>query len=147
MAKRKKSEVWPYFTEEPATALAICKLCETKVRRGKDNDRPSWSVTPLWAHLRRHHPEEHRKAEEEREKGASVAKKRKDDKERREQLYVHGTPRLADYVTRKQKYLPNSKEQTDLTSLLSEWIADGILPYGIVDNKRLVFFFYHSLLD
>ena len=110
------------------------------MRRGKDENRHSWSATPLWVHLQRHHATEHAKAEEQRAKESNATKKRKGTDKERQELYVNGTPKLLAYVTRKQKYLPESKEQKDLNKLLSDWIADGVLPYAIVDNARFLEF-------
>ena len=59
MGKRRKSEAWSYFVEVGDTAYAECISCKEIIRRGKDGERSSWSVTPLWAHLKRHHPELH----------------------------------------------------------------------------------------
>ena len=60
--------------------------------------------------------------------------------ERAEIYRTGGTPTLADYTARKTKYLPDSEMQAGLVKLLAEWIADGVLPYGVVDNKRFLAF-------
>lgn len=137
MPKRKKtSEAWVFFTEDPATSTATCNLCATGVKRGKDGDKSSWSATPLWAHLKRHHPVEHAEAEKQRTLEAATAKKKKESENERQQLYVHGTPTLATFLTKKQKYLPDSPDQKESNKLLGDWIADGVLPYAIVDNPK-----------
>ena len=80
--KRKASEVWSFFlASQDAPSYTLCKLCDVKVKRGKDGDRSSWSATPLWNHLKRHHPEQHRAASEQKD---AVEKRRRKSTSRRE---------------------------------------------------------------
>ena len=37
----------------------VTSVNNAKVKRGKENKLSSWSATPLWTHLRRHHPAAH----------------------------------------------------------------------------------------
>ncbi len=103
MAKRKKSEVWEYFIEESGTSVAACTICSTKVHRGRDDNRSSWSATPLWDHLKRYHPTVHQQAKTSRDKEASAAKRRKEESEKSKEIYVNGTPILLQFLTKKQK--------------------------------------------
>ena len=50
--KRKKSEVWNYFTNDPdRAAFAVCSICDVKVKQGKEEYRSSWSVSSLSSKL------------------------------------------------------------------------------------------------
>ena len=82
-SKRKTSEVWSYFTEETGTPFATCNLCQSKVERGKEGERSSWSATPIWTHLSRYHEKEHKEARAQRqnEDDTDRAKKRKSEAE------------------------------------------------------------------
>ena len=113
--KRKISCVWEYFTEEEGTALAKCTVCSTKIRRGKDGARSSWSATPLWNHLARFHPTESGTANAKRITDEELQKKRKLDQEARQAIYTSGnTPRIDTFLDRKKKWQAGSKEQTEL---------------------------------
>ena len=137
MSARKKSEVWEHFTEDENTVFAICKHCFDKVKRGKDlNNRKSWSASPLWTHLQRHHPTEHKEATGQRALFEKHAKRRKTEEYKRGNIYVQGTPVLPEYLKKRTKYSNDNEEQKELTKLLGEWIADGVLPYELVDNIR-----------
>ena len=47
-SKRKTSEVWTYFSVDQDTPVfAQCLLCDMRFKRGKQNDRVSWSVSPF----------------------------------------------------------------------------------------------------
>ena len=65
-SKQKISSVWPFFSEEIGTPFATCIICSFKVKRGKDGDRKTWSLKPLWTHLRSRHQTEFRNASESR---------------------------------------------------------------------------------
>lgn len=147
MGKRQRSEVWTYFTEVDGTPFAECIACQDRIKRGKDGDRSSWSATPLWNHLKRHHPTDFQIADQERVSTEKRVKLNAElTKKKSLSLYTHGTPKLADYVTRKEKYHTDSEEQKTLTKLLADWISDGVLPYSIVDNPRLVNILQSALL-
>ena len=77
-SKRKTSEVWTYFSVDQDTPVfAQCLLCDMRLKRGKENDRVSWSVSPLWNHLKRNHPEEHSRASDQRSAVERSTKQRK----------------------------------------------------------------------
>ena len=50
----KRSEVWEYFNQD-YFAFAASNACSDEVKRGKEDNKASWSACPLWYHLRRHH--------------------------------------------------------------------------------------------
>ena len=137
--KRKASEVWSFFlASQDAPSYTLCKLCDVKVKRGKDGDRSSWSATPLWNHLKRHHPEQHRAASEQKDAVERDAKQRKLAEEKKKEIYIQaGTPKLSDFITKKAKYSDGNPEQIELINkILVDWIADAVLPYSCVDNER-----------
>ena len=141
MTSRKKSEVWDHFSDDGNSPFAICNHCKTKVKRGKEDDRSPWSATPLWNHLKRQHPTRHNEATGQRTLHDQQAKRRRLTDEQRGNIYADGTPvmPLPEFLTRKTKYSKDSQEQKDLTKLLAEWMADGVLPYELIDNSRYPF--------
>ena len=40
----------------------------------------------------------------------------------------------------KTKYSPDNEQQKELVKPLAEWIADGVMPYELVDNNRHISF-------
>ena len=40
----------------------------------------------------------------------------------------------------KPKYSPDNEQQKELGKPLTEWIADGVMPYELVDNNRHITF-------
>lgn len=96
----------------------------------------TWSSTPLWSHLQKHHPPQYHEAQAAKKTGEEHQKRRRIEMDERKKIYVSGTPKLLDFVAAKAKYSPDSPEQKELSKLLSIWVADGVLPYGVVDNER-----------
>ena len=139
-SKRKTSEVWTYFLVDQGTPVfAQCLLCDMRLKRGKENDRVSWSVSPLWNHLKRNHPEEHSRASDQRSAVERSTKQRKVEEAKKKEIYTLAvTPKLADFIQKNTKYLEDNPEQNELTKLLVEWLADGVLPYNLVENSRSV---------
>ena len=136
MSKRKTSSVWEFYSEELGTPFATCKVCNSRIKRGKDNDRTSWSSKPLWNHLEKKHRQQFQEASENRRMDDDRAKRRKIEEEERSAIYVNGTPKLQQFLNLKTKYVPDNPEQKELSRLLATWIADGVLPYQIIDNPR-----------
>lgn len=135
-AKRKVSCVWAYYTEETGTPYATCSSCLSQIKRGKDGDKASWSSKPLWNHLQKRHPAEYTEACGNRKKEDAETAKRRKIEEEKKAIYVNGTPKLQDFLSKKAKYVPDNPEQRELSNLLSTWIADGVLPYETIDNSR-----------
>ena len=142
--KRKTSTVWAHFTEEPGTPSAKCHHCHSTIRRGKEGDRKSWSSKPLWSHLQSKHRSAFKEASQERAKDETAAKKRKLEEKERAEIYVGGTPKLANFLEKKQKYAPDNPEQKSINDLLTTWLADAVLPHQVIDNQR--YFFYIFLI-
>ena len=139
-SKLKTSSVWSFYLEENGTPYASCKKCLMKIKRGKEGSKKNWSSKPLWTHLEAKHPVDYRKAMEERDIANSATKKRKLDEEERQAVYVSGTPKLAAFLDKKEKYQPDNSTQKQITEALTTWIADGVLPYNMIDNERFVRF-------
>ena len=112
-SKRKTSEVLTYFSVDQDTPVfAQCLLCDMRLKRGKENDRVSWSVSPLWNHLKRNHPEEHSRASDQRSAVERSTKQRKVEEAKKKEIYtLAGTPKLADFIQKKTKYLEYNPEQ------------------------------------
>ena len=136
-AKRNKTSVWSYYSEECGPS-ARCNKCSAKIKRGKEGNRKTWSSNPLWTHLKTKHAEDHRKAMQERDIANQATKKRKLDDEERQAVYVSGTPKLAAFLEKKEKYQPDNSTQKKITEALTTWIADGVLSYEMIDNERSV---------
>ena len=137
MSKRTNSCVWSYFTAEEGTPYAVCNTCDARLKRGNDGERSTWSSTPLWSHLQKRHPPQYHEAQAAKKTGEEHQKRRRiGEMDERKKIYVSGTPKLLDFVAAKAKYSPDSPEQKELSKLLSIWVADGVLPYGVVDNER-----------
>jgi len=135
-SKRKNSCVWSFYTAEETTPYAVCTACQARIKRGKEGERASWSSKPLWNHLQKKHPDQHAEASGNRRKDEESVKKRRTEQAQVAKIYVNGTPKLQEFLAAKTKYTPDNPEQQQLTKLLSTWIADGVLPYGIIDNRR-----------
>ena len=152
-SKRKTSEVWTYFSVDQDTPVfAQCLLCDMRLKRGKENDRVSWSVSPLWNHLKRNHPEEHSRASDQRSAVERSTKQRKVEEAKKKEIYtLAGTPKLADFIQKKTKYLEDNPEQNELTKLLVEY--DGIcfnlamLPLLNYQSYKITFTIMISLLS
>ena len=85
-SKRKRSGIWDFFVEDNGTSSAICNICQSKIKRGEDENRAAWSPTPLWNHLKRHHLPEYETAIAHREKEEEEAKRRKSHDEQRKSI-------------------------------------------------------------
>ena len=99
-SKRKTSEVWTYFSVDQDTPVfAQCLLCDMRLKRGKENDRVSWSVSPLWNHLKRNHPEEHSRASDQRSAVERSTKQRKVEEAKKKEIYtLAGTPKIINLI-------------------------------------------------
>lgn len=58
----------------------------------------------MWTHLRSKHQTEFRNATESREKAEQAVKKRKLAEAEKAAVYVNGTPKLAVFLDKKEKY-------------------------------------------
>ena len=121
-SKQKTSSVWPFFREDVGTPFATCTLCSSRIKRGKDRDRKNWSSKPMWTHLRSKHQTEFRYATESREKAEQAVKKRKLAEAEKAAVYVNGTPKLAVFLDKNEKYKPDNLQQQKLNQLLTTWI-------------------------
>ena len=114
-AKRKTSPIWQFYSEELGTPFATCKICQSKLNRGKDGIRNTWSTSPLWKHLESKHRPEFKVASDEQDREKETTKRRKLNEEKQGEIYVNGTPKLQSFMEKKTKYNADYPEQQKLT--------------------------------
>ena len=140
---RKKSEVWSYYDIiADAPHLAKCRLCSSKIARGKaDAAKKSYSVKGLWDHLSAKHKEEFKKAKASQEE--YLTKKQKLEEEftaKKSQLYQLEQPTLAAIVERNVKWSNESPNQIHAERLLLNWMFDDLQPYTVVESEQFQIF-------
>ena len=87
-------------------------------------------------HLNRYHPKQYKVATDQRSNVEQENKRQELKEENKGDIYVNGTPKMADFLQRKTKYSPDNTYKRELVKLLVQRIADGILPYEHIDNNR-----------
>ena len=144
MSSRPVSGAWRYFKiKEHNERMAECTLCNSEIPRGRINaPKASFSVHPLWSHLKVYHKDEHRAAEKIKEEAAANKHKLKIEKhEKKRRIYTlcnmnnTSQPTLTELLENKRPWPNTSLENKNNTDRLLKWLIDSMEPYSVVQNK------------
>ena len=140
---RPVSGAWRFFhIKDGDERIAVCAVCSMEVPRGKvDASKSSYSVHPLWSHLRVYHRDEHIEAEKVKSDIAEKKEKDRIENEKKKQIYslqattstVNQT--LTEMLEKKKMWPSNSSEHRLNTKRLIYWLIDSMQSYNTVQNE------------